>query len=274
MFRNPNHRSDRRPGDRAADLRAQAAARLGQAARPGHARVQGLDHRARRRRGRRAARDRASDRDAGADRAARRAAATAAPGDAAERESTEVGSEHRSVAAAIGRSSAMAQVLRPIGHEDRLSIVDHLDELRSRLIVCGVVADRRVRLLLLAEPRAAAHPQPGAAVYARAPPTSTASRPSRPRRSRSARRSPRSPRARPRSPPRRRLSAADRRRPPRRSRRARAEAAKALPSTAPDAGEADHDRGRRAVHDDAHRVPRTSRCCSRSRSSSTRATRS
>lgn len=32
----------------------------------------------------------------------------------------------------------MAKVLRPIGHEDRLSIVDHLDELRSRLIVCGI----------------------------------------------------------------------------------------------------------------------------------------
>lgn len=30
----------------------------------------------------------------------------------------------------------MAKVLRPISHEDRLSIVDHLDELRSRLIVC------------------------------------------------------------------------------------------------------------------------------------------
>ena len=30
----------------------------------------------------------------------------------------------------------MAKVLRPIGHEDRLSIVDHLDELRSRMIVC------------------------------------------------------------------------------------------------------------------------------------------
>jgi sec-independent protein translocase protein TatC len=32
----------------------------------------------------------------------------------------------------------MAKRLRPIGHEDRLSIVDHLDELRSRLIV-GVI---------------------------------------------------------------------------------------------------------------------------------------
>ena len=32
----------------------------------------------------------------------------------------------------------MPKVLRPIGHEERLSIVDHLDELRSRLIVCGI----------------------------------------------------------------------------------------------------------------------------------------
>ncbi len=30
----------------------------------------------------------------------------------------------------------MAKVLRPIGHDDRLSIVDHLDELRSRLFIC------------------------------------------------------------------------------------------------------------------------------------------
>lgn len=33
----------------------------------------------------------------------------------------------------------MARRLRPIGHEDRLSVVDHLDELRSRLIVCASV---------------------------------------------------------------------------------------------------------------------------------------
>ena len=32
----------------------------------------------------------------------------------------------------------MARVLRPIRHEDRLSVVDHLDELRSRLIVCAL----------------------------------------------------------------------------------------------------------------------------------------
>jgi sec-independent protein translocase protein TatC len=30
------------------------------------------------------------------------------------------------------------RVIRPVGHEDRLSIVDHLDELRSRLMVCGI----------------------------------------------------------------------------------------------------------------------------------------
>jgi len=33
----------------------------------------------------------------------------------------------------------VTKVLRPIGHDDRLSIVDHLDELRSRLIVCMAV---------------------------------------------------------------------------------------------------------------------------------------
>ncbi|MEA2212274.1 MAG: sec-independent protein translocase protein TatC, partial [Solirubrobacteraceae bacterium] len=31
----------------------------------------------------------------------------------------------------------MARILRPVGHDDRLSVVDHLDELRSRLIICG-----------------------------------------------------------------------------------------------------------------------------------------
>jgi len=33
----------------------------------------------------------------------------------------------------------MATALRPIGHEDRLSLVDHLDELRTRLIVSAAV---------------------------------------------------------------------------------------------------------------------------------------
>jgi sec-independent protein translocase protein TatC len=33
----------------------------------------------------------------------------------------------------------MARRVRAISHEDQLSLVDHLDELRSRIIVCGVV---------------------------------------------------------------------------------------------------------------------------------------
>jgi len=31
----------------------------------------------------------------------------------------------------------MPTAIRPIGHEDRLSLVEHLDELRSRLMICG-----------------------------------------------------------------------------------------------------------------------------------------
>lgn len=32
----------------------------------------------------------------------------------------------------------MATALRPIRHEDRLSLIEHLDELRSRLVICGI----------------------------------------------------------------------------------------------------------------------------------------
>src|SRR3954452_20461871 len=32
----------------------------------------------------------------------------------------------------------MATALKPIGHEDRLTIVDHLDELRTRLIISAI----------------------------------------------------------------------------------------------------------------------------------------
>src|ERR1700727_3692338 len=33
----------------------------------------------------------------------------------------------------------MATAIRPIGHEERLSLVEHLDELRTRLIISGCV---------------------------------------------------------------------------------------------------------------------------------------
>ena len=52
--------------------------------------------------------------------------------------------------------------LRPDRHEDRLSLVEHLDELRKRLIICVVVVRRLLRRLLLAERRAARHRQPPA----------------------------------------------------------------------------------------------------------------
>jgi len=33
----------------------------------------------------------------------------------------------------------MVSAIRTVGHEERLSLVDHLDELRTRLILCGAV---------------------------------------------------------------------------------------------------------------------------------------
>src|SRR5580704_17919403 len=41
-------------------------------------------------------------------------------------------------AAQVGARVTMATAIRMIGHEDRLSLVDHLDELRTRLIVGGL----------------------------------------------------------------------------------------------------------------------------------------
>ena len=111
-----------RPGDRPRDLRAQAAARSG--ARSGRdARVQGL--RDRQGQGRRATTD-------AAEASPRRAAPAEQPADG--RAGRARPRRAPAARAAVGR---MAARIRPVGHEDRLTLVEHLDELRSRLIVCA-----------------------------------------------------------------------------------------------------------------------------------------
>ena len=132
--RNPTTDLSRRPGDRSAVLRPQAAAR------PGQPLGQGI--RSSRTRSRATTTDEDAERpaiapstaDAGT--AQRHRAPEAAP--ARPPSVSRPRSDPSTARSAPGRTDvAMAQVLRPIGHEDRLSIVDHLDELRSRLIICG-----------------------------------------------------------------------------------------------------------------------------------------
>ena len=53
------------------------------------------------------------------------------------------------------RAARMARRVRPVSHEDRLTLVEHLDELRSRIVVCVARLRRRPGALLLAEPPAA-----------------------------------------------------------------------------------------------------------------------
>src|SRR5438034_3315082 len=123
-WRDGTHRTARtghRPRDRADHLRPEAAARSGQAARQRDARVQGGDHRQERRgrRGRRAA--------AAADRRRR-----GLPG------GLRGAARGEGPAELVGPVMASAALRRPVRHEDRLSLVEHLDELRSRLIVAFV----------------------------------------------------------------------------------------------------------------------------------------
>ena len=124
-------RADHRPGDRAPHLRAQAAARArpvssaaGCASSRTRSRGKGGDGRRRRRR-------RPS-----------RTAAGRAPRSAARRASRRAARRRGRVRAharlARGRTAPWPRALRPIGHEDRLSLVEHLDELRTRLIICLV----------------------------------------------------------------------------------------------------------------------------------------
>ena len=53
----------------------------------------------------------------------------------------------------------MATALRPVAHEDRLSLVEHLTELRVRIVICLVAFVRLHGVLLVAEPARAGHPQ-------------------------------------------------------------------------------------------------------------------
>ena len=53
----------------------------------------------------------------------------------------------------------MAIAVKRAGHDQKLGVVEHLDELRTRMIVSLAVARGSVRGVHLAEPRAAAHRQ-------------------------------------------------------------------------------------------------------------------
>ena len=173
----------------------------------------------------------------------------------------------------VTKDARMAKVLRPIGHEDRLSIVDHLDELRSRLIICGIALAIAFGGLLLAEPRAAERCSTGPC---RRPRDSanhisglTADQVKEPKDVAADRRGRQRPGGVARSQTRERP---DQLLPARLSEPQAAAEGAAQVDTAETA--ADHDRRRRAVHDHADGRRRTSRCCSRCRCSSTRRTRS
>ena len=51
------------------------------------------------------------------------------------------------------RASPMASTLRPVSHEDRLSLVEHLTELRTRLVICIVAFVATTALCMLQNQR-------------------------------------------------------------------------------------------------------------------------
>ena len=132
-------RASDRPDHRPRRLRAETPAGAGSVARPRYPRVQRLgQRRPRRRRRARAAGRRSSPPSPRRLRASRRRP----------RRPTRPSS---TTAAEARRWPAV----RAVSHEDRLTLVEHLDELRTRIVVCIARLRRRPRALLLAEPPAA-----------------------------------------------------------------------------------------------------------------------
>ena len=262
----------------------------GASARRGHARVQGLDHRQGRRRRRRARRRRPRGgarrvprSEAGADGRARR---DGRRGEARPQDQPARGPTERAAVPAVRR-------VRPIGHEDRLSLVEHLDELRTRLIICSLRLRRGLRGLLLAErlaaardqqaARAGAEPQPGRQHHEQGRPAAGAGHLRAPgRRRRAAHASPvlQGQRDINRVLSRKQQALGRRAGAARAARtsccaKALAAAAGRRPGGAAQPGApAGHARGHRAVHDDVHRRGLRRAAARRCRSSSTRPTRS
>ena len=176
------------------------------------------------------------------------------------------------------RRDRMATTLKPIGHEDRLTLVDHLDELRTRLIICAITLVVAFGLCFWQNQRAARRPQQAARRTARRPPRtaratagSPASRPAqvevaaRASRRRASRRSQRWRRRDNLTPVQSKTVAGGRS-------RQTADAARALPRPTPERVPITIGVGEPFTV--TLRSRRTSRCCSRCRSCSTRRTRS
>ena len=196
--------------------------------------------------------------------------AAAAPGAPRRRRraARSTGSPPRSASAA---ASAHGHHPRPIRHEDRLSLVEHLDELRKRLIICVRRVRRLLRRLPVAGRRGPRHHQPPARAdgvqgqeasndpFER---TAAFQRSCASARARSRRRST-ALAPRPTTPATRGAATSEL--------AAETGAARRVPRGGAAAGDA---RRRGAVHGDGAGSPPTRRCCSRCRSCSTRPTRS